>query len=1061
MLAIALLVGGYLYLRLDDEVRRYAENLLADHYSELDVKLGSAHFETGRGVVLRDLVISDRDRFGHTIAIAEVPEMQLLGPFDTESLLAGQSRVERIRIRSARIEAVRATDGQWNLSRLFPPPSMGGKPADIELVGAIVTLTDNCNGECSPVTLREVSLGCRCMEYSPDDPTQRTFRITGSVGGELAESFTFDSTADTGAGIVEGSIKIDGLDLGSTAANSLRQHVPQLARVSEVSGKANLNISGRVEPNQPPTWNVDYQLIGARVVLAGVPRPVTNITGQGTASNTQLRIVQASANLGEASLSLAVDRRGWSPNAQMAFRARAEQLTIDSNFEKLLPDSALEAWHRFEPRGLVSAEIAGQFDGKQWIPNVTVDCQKVSFIDREKFNYRLTEGKGKLVVTDKNDGSGPAMEIQNLTALLDLKPVTLNGRFTGFACPGQCAPSDDAPKPLGWLAVSAKRIPITDSLVDAIDPAEHKVRRIVDSLGVEGHISIDWKYERDQPIGEPHTTTDLTFHDARVRFEKFRYPLDHIEGTAHESDGDWSFTNLVSKQPDTPMVVQASGTCSKQPDGLYVLQLRFEGEQLPLDDTLLHSLPPAHQDAWRAVNPLSGRVNFVARIAHRLQTDSAPNIYLEIQPIDNLVFIEPQAFPYRLEKLQGSFVVINNTVTFNGLRGQHGQTMFETDGSWVPNDKGGWQLEFRNLNVDRLSANYELKEAAASSIGKVMDYLKPSGTFSIHNGILRFSRESAGSTQVTSDWKVSLGLQQNNLELGLPLRSVTGIVHLAGHHEGSLRFTTGRLELDSVFWNNMQFTQVRGPLYVDAYECWLGRGAEERINQLTGRTSQLQRIEANLYGGKLAFDSHVPMETGKFYTFNFDLDDCDLQRLSTDYLGGSVELSGTMSGQATLQGMGRSLDLLRGGGRVTVRDAQLYELPVMARMLKVLRNRVPDKTAFNGIDAQFKIDGQLIRFSELSLLGDALSLYGQGTTTFDRQLDLKFYSTVGRNDFNIPLLRSMIGQASANLLLIKVTGPAENAQVERAPLPAVNELMEQLGGENVATPPTQRGFWTR
>jgi hypothetical protein len=88
-------------------------------------------------------------------------------------------------------------------------------------------------------------------------------------------------------------------------------------------------------------------------------------------------------------------------------------------------------------------------------------------------------------------------------------------------------------------------------------------------------------------------------------------------------------------------------------------------------------------------------------------------------------------------------------------------------------------------------------------------------------------------------------------------------------------------------------------------------------------------------------------------------------------------------------------------------------------------------------------------------------LYGKGFATFDRELDLKFHSTVGRNDFNVPLLRSMIGQASANLLLIKVTGPVENAVVEREPLPAVNDFVEQLGGEGVAGPQPARGLWNR
>src|SRR5690606_16483557 len=138
--------------------------------------------------------------------------------------------------------------------------------------------------------------------------------------------------------------------------------------------------------------------------------------------------------------------------------------------------------------------------------------------------------------------------------------------------------------------------------------------------------------------------------------------------------------------------------------------------------------------------------------------------------------------------------VVGPKVTLTDLRADHGQTLFETDGVWVPNGQGGWQLQFDGLHVDRLAADYYLKRAAPAEVGKVIEHLKPAGTFSIHDGTVRFSCDSAGSTHLRSDWKISLGCQQNDLELGVPLKSVSGIVHLAGRHEGNLRFAAGQLD---------------------------------------------------------------------------------------------------------------------------------------------------------------------------------------------------------------------------------------------------------------------------
>ncbi len=732
---------------------------------------------------------------------------------------------------------------------------------------------------------------------------------------------------------------------------------------------------------------------------------------------------------------------------------------MDENLLELLPKGAANVWDRFQPAGEVTATLAAQFDGRQWKPDLAIECHNVSFTDQEKFDYRLIGGTGMLKVGDRGDGRGPVLDIEQLTASVGGTRATINGSFAGLPGLGERRTLGGEILPAtGWLEVSGERFAITDALVDALHP---RVRRIVDSLDAKGRMSVQWRFERTDPVADPHTHTELTFHDARVQYEKFAYPLTNIEGKAIEQDGNWRFENLVSRTPNATRNVRAEGTCTKLGDGSHLLDLTFKGEQIPLDDTLRLALSPAHQATWAAIRPQSGRVNFTARVACNIGSNGRPQLYLDLQPVPQTVSIEPQCFPYRLENLQGTIAIDNDKVTLAGLRAEHGLTVFETRGTWVPNNQGGWTLQFDNLTVDRLAADYDLKRAAPAAVGKIIEYLKPVGTFSVYDGMVRFSRETAGSTHLRSDWRVTLGCQQNDLELGVPLKSISGAVQLAGRHEGNLRFTAGQLDLDSVFWNGMQFTGVRGPLWVDTKECRLGRGATERMNYINRKQDPLQRVAANLYGGTLALDANVQLTSRSPYTIDLAVDQCDLKRMSTDYFGGAVDLTGTLSGQATLNGMGRSVELLDGGGRMAIRDAQMYELPVMARLLKVLRNRVPDKTAFTGVDAQFTLDGKYLQFSELNLLGDAVSLYGKGFATFDRQLDLKFHSTVGRNDFNVPLLRSMIGQASANLLLIKVTGPIENAVVEREPLPAVNDFVEQLGGEAVATPKPSRGFWSR
>lgn len=1071
MLITVVVIGGYLYWRLDDELRRYAEGMLADHYTHLDVKLGAARFEAGRGVMLQNLTLSERGNDGRLHPLADVDELQLLGAFDVEALASGQPIIDRIRMRTPRLHAAKRPDGSWNIEQLFPPPSTSKQPPTIEVVGAMVTIDDGAMGG-KPLSLRDVNLTARCIEQQPaataDGDSIKTFELEGSVGGELAETFDVAGTVKTGSPEFDLAITIAGLDLSSSAMTKVLSRVPQCMPVSEVDGRLDTTIHVRRGAEGPPTWNSEFTATGCRVAYEGVHRPLTSLAAKGTASSGRLLIKEASAKFGKAQVRLALDRWGWTANSKLGLRARADGLVIDDALAEMLGPKAAEVWDRFQPSGHADLDVAVQFDGTRWIPNITLTCRDTSFTDHKKFDYRVTDGGGKLKLIDAQDGSGPALLIENLTGKVEGTPVVINGRFSGLPGLGECRILGGEPlPPVGWLEIHGERLPITDAVVDAIEPDEGKARRIVDALDAKGRVTLDWRFERTDPFGEPRTSTDLVFHDARLRFDKFPYPLTHIEGTATERDGNWRFDNVVSHAPDTTRVVRAGGTCTKTPAG-HQLQLTIVGEQLPLDDTLRRALPEVHQTAWEKIRPLSGRVNFHAQVGHHIGVDTRPDVRLSILPLPGSqaiepVSIEPTSFPYLLKNLTGRIDVVGNRVTFAGMRAQHGQTQVETSGSWVPNALGGWQLEFNNLHVDRLKADFDLNEAAPTEVKRIISYMNPVGTFNIHNGTVRFSQQAAGSTNLQSDWNVAIGCQQNDLEIGVPLKSVSGIVHLTGQHNGNLRFTAGSLELDSLFWNGVQLTNVRGPLWVDSKECLLGQGAYQRIesSRIPIGENVPKSVETDLYGGRLGLDAIVPLETPSRYRLALAIDQCDLARVSTDYFGGTVELTGTLSGQATLGGMGRAIELLSGGGRLEVRNAQMYELPVMARMLKVLRNRVPDKTAFNGVDAQFTLDGSTIHFKELNLLGDALSLYGAGDATLDRQLNLKFYSTVGRNDLHVPLLKSMIGQASANLLLIKVTGPVENAQVVKEPLPAVNDFMENFGGEGVATPPPSRGFWSR
>jgi hypothetical protein len=149
-----------------------------------------------------------------------------------------------------------------------------------------------------------------------------------------------------------------------------------------------------------------------------------------------------------------------------------------------------------------------------------------------------------------------------------------------------------------------------------------------------------------------------------------------------------------------------------------------------------------------------------------------------------------------------------------------------------------------------------------------------------------------------------------------------------------------------------------------------------------------------------------------------------------------------------LSGVGHGPHTWRGDGLVRLREADIYQLPVMVSLLKVLRLQPPDATAFTTSNIDFRILGEHLYFDRIDFTGDAISLWGSGEMSLERQLALKLFVQVGRNDSPIPVVGNLVSQvfreAGRNLLLIHVTGPLENPDLRPETFPGLNEMFEQM-----------------
>jgi hypothetical protein len=112
----------------------------------------------------------------------------------------------------------------------------------------------------------------------------------------------------------------------------------------------------------------------------------------------------------------------------------------------------------------------------------------------------------------------------------------------------------------------------------------------------------------------------------------------------------------------------------------------------------------------------------------------------------------------------------------------------------------------------------------------------------------------------------------------------------------------------------------------------------------------------------------------------------------------------------------------------------------------------PDTTAFTTADIDYRVQGDVIYMDHITLNGDLISLKGRGEMNLERQINLYFYSLVGRHDLHVPIVTPALGLASRQILLIHAGGTLDQPEVSRKAFPGINDTLQQMFPEVVNEP---------
>lgn len=1010
----------YCYYRIDEWVRRRIESRLAADYPGLLVRVRSAELKEGQGIEVHGLSILEPGAPGPQAELLYVDEIFFACDTDWRELLHEWPQITRVVVRRPTLRLTRRHDGSYSVTKLFPLPAGSGPPPAGEIENGTLEIFDPLKIPSSTLVLRDINLSVTppppAAAEGPPSPLVLEGHFSGDYihRGELRGTLAPDGQTWTLAGSGEGlQISADALGALPTLPKWLGAGLSRLASLRDGQAQFTFLATHNANDPQPVQFEVDGGLSGGRIDDPRLPHPLTDVQGSFHCDNGGCSIENLTARSGQAEIRFNCVQQGYNENSPLALSLHCEDLALDADLWSALPSAWQAEWRKYLPAGLIDADLKMKFDGAAWNPELAVRCRDVS-LSYYLFPYRLEHCQGTFTL------DGNLMKVIGLRAFSGTREVRIDGEFLN--------PGDDF---VGQIQIGGHEVPIDDRLLAALPD---KCREMICSLNPTGTFNFGLKVWRTaEPQAPVQMSLGAALTDCSIRYAGFPYPLSNIRGVIELHNGAWEFRDLTGTN-DTGLV-KCHGWLRPTPQG-EMLAVDFSAEGLPLDTELRNALTLPMQRLWNNLQP-RGFVQVPNCQIRYLVPSQTMTLTARVEPVADTVTIEAESFPYRLEGFRGALIYQDGRIQLERLSAAHGKTIVFANGACDLRPDGSWEVHLNEVACDRLYPDRELVEALPHCLRRAVETLRPEGLFHMR-GKLDAGSDGRLGAPIWSSWDVQLDLQQAAVDSSIRLENIHGGIVLRGTCDGVQARHHGELAIDSLTYLNSQFTQVQGPFWCDGDVLLLGSGAP----QPTGGPPR--RLRANLHGGAVTGDISVNLGVDPEFRVVAEVRDADLARCAQDAFAAPQKLSGQVVGRIDLGGRGSGAHTLIGNGSVYLRNADIYELPVMVRLLKLVSIRRPDTTAFTSSDIDFQIQGPHLYFTRLNFMGDAISLLGDGQMGLDGEVNLSFQAVAGRGQVRLPVVRELWGEAARQTMSITVSGTLDNPEIKKSALPGVSKALEAL-----------------
>jgi len=701
----------------------------------------------------------------------------------------------------------------------------------------------------------------------------------------------------------------------------------------------------------------------------------------------------------------AISAEGWfgelSRHSAATLHVEGLGVALDSDLCTAISGRHRHTWEEFAPRGRADIAVTMSRPETEDEPGpwtVGIDAELLG-VDAEfvGFPYPLRDLRGRVRI------DGDTFEVVDVRGSCGDGALTAAGLVR--ASPAGLEQLD--------LTLTADALPLDDTLLNALPPAG---RAEVAELHAQGEAAV--AVNLTDCDGEVVYDIDATVADVDLCPEKFPLPVTGLSGSLRIQPQSVELHDLRGNASDG--VVRASGRIVRGDTGENAVTIR--GEQVRLTEALRSALP---DDVRAQLEPWDIRGRF--DVERRMGASSGQTLRLELDGAT----VTYAPFPLAWRITTGDVVVEDERVWLRGVRAVSGAAELSLAGE-VDADGGALRYTLRGLKLD----DEAVRMALPWRLRRQWNDLAPEGSLDVFDGMLDWRVEGDSRTPV---WQLAGDVQLYDVGFlaGVKVSGMSGRIALGGEARRTLAdvFLKGDLHLDRLTIGKYTLANLTGRVLRDG----------------VGKRLRFDELAATFYGG--AVTGTLDLDAGRGateYSLEATVQRAAVQGLvaaqRTDVTAHAPDnLHGYVDGRFFLTGTLGDSQGRRGGGRLQVRDAELYRLPLLLAVLHVLNLSIPEESAFQSASAGLLVVGDEVRFKDIELVGEALTLVGNGTMVLPSgALDLELIAVSPFRWADMPVLTEMLEGMARELLEVQVTGTLGEPRATAQPLRNMEAALEAL-----------------